>query len=137
MTYTIFWTALNICKTILDCVQTFTYSLSTTTYLLCTVSATKMAPVARRDSRTRSENVNVVIFGDSLAVLSTLKVKKVNYLNKQKYKYKYPKLVSNTRSGRGMRCDEARYCRSVNSKGAGRPRLTHHHTRADEMKRNG
>ena len=41
---------------------------------------------------------------------------------------KYPQLVSNTRSGRGMRCDEAPiYYRSVSSKGAGRPRLTHHH----------
>ena len=41
--------------------------------------------------------------------------------------YKYPQLVSNTRSGRGMRCDEPLYYRSVSSKGAGRPRLTHHH----------
>ena len=40
---------------------------------------------------------------------------------------KYPQLVSNTRSGRGMRCDEAPYYRSVSSKGAGRPRLTLHH----------
>ena len=39
----------------------------------------------------------------------------------------YPQLVSNTRSGRGMRCDEAPYYRSVSSTGAGRPRLTHHH----------
>ena len=35
--------------------------------------------------------------------------------------------MPNTRSGRGMRCDEALYYRSVSSKGAGRPRLTHHH----------
>ena len=36
--------------------------------------------------------------------------------------------MSNTRSGRGMRCDEAPiYYRSVSSKGAGRPCLTHHH----------
>ena len=34
--------------------------------------------------------------------------------------------MSNTRSGRGMRCDEAPDYRSVISKGAGRPRLTHH-----------
>ena len=40
---------------------------------------------------------------------------------------KYPQLVSNTRSGWGMRCDEAPIYRSVSSKGAGRPRLTHHH----------
>ena len=40
---------------------------------------------------------------------------------------KYPQLVSNTRSGRGMRCDEAPYYRPGSSKGAGRPRLTHHH----------
>ena len=35
--------------------------------------------------------------------------------------------MSNTGSGRGMRWDEAPYYRSVSSKGAGRPRLTHHH----------
>ena len=41
---------------------------------------------------------------------------------------KDPQLVSNTRSGQGMRCDEApQYYRSVSSKGAGRPCLTHHH----------
>ena len=39
---------------------------------------------------------------------------------------KYPRLVSNTRSGRGMRCDEAPTL-EVRSKGAGRPHLTHHH----------
>ena len=36
--------------------------------------------------------------------------------------------MSKTRSGRGMRCDEGPlYYRSVSSKGAGRPRLMHHH----------
>ena len=40
---------------------------------------------------------------------------------------KYPQLVSNTRSGRGMRCDEAPCDRSVSTKRAGRPSLSHHH----------
>ena len=43
----------------------------------------------------------------------------VYFLNKNKY----PQLVSNTRSGRG----KPLYYRSVSSKGAGRPRLTHHY----------
>ena len=41
--------------------------------------------------------------------------------------YKYPQLVSNTSSGRGMRFDEAPIFRAVNGKGAGRPRLMHNH----------
>ena len=41
------------------------------------------------------------------------------------YIYIYPQLVSNTRTGRGMRCEvKPLYYRSVSSKGAGRPRLT-------------
>ena len=52
-------------------------------------------------------------------------------------KIKYPQLVPNTRSGRGMRCDEAPILEVSDSKGAGRPRLTHHHkgwwNETDEM----
>ena len=41
----------------------------------------------------------------------------------------YPQLVSNTRSGRGMGWDAMKPLDywSVSNKGAGRPRLTHHH----------
>ena len=56
----------------------------------------------------------------------------ITRLVQSKIKNKYPQLVSNTRSGRGMRCDEAPYYRSVSSKDACRTI-----TRADEMKRNG
>ena len=44
-------------------------------------------------------------------------------------KYKYPQLVSNTMSGRGMNAMKPLHYRSVSSKGADRPRLTHHHNR--------
>ena len=36
-------------------------------------------------------------------------------------------LMSNTGPGQGMRCDEPLYWRSVNSKDAGQPCLSHHH----------